>query len=375
MILPTILLATVFAIIHGENVLSINSHVLQDATVTSMDEIAEDSLKHRHISVLVLPIIFKSPDTGWAFGALPQAVYRAGSSKNPSSIRLDAYYTLKSQYHFLFRTVNWFHGDKTNFTGKLSFKKWPTFYYGIGNDTPDSIKEKFSENLFEGSLQGIRRAGNAWFIGMNYAVRYGKITEEHAGSILPHATTGGHAETFTSGLGAVIRYDTRDHHFYPSGGSFHNLEVYTALKALGSDYAFTALKVDFRSYFSLYSSHVLAIQCLAIAGTGSVPFRQLPSVGEVLRGYSNVRHIDRNLVLVQVEYRVVPAAWRLGFVAFAGAGDVFSHPRDVEWKTLKYNAGIGIRYLFSREEKINIRADYGTGRGTSGDYIDLGEAF
>jgi hypothetical protein len=133
--------------------------------------------------------------------------------------------------------------------------------------------------------------------------------------------------------------------------------------------------VDFRRYIQLFRSNVLALHAVGVRTGGSVPLRMLPSAGSTLRGYSTVRNIDRNMVALQAEYRVVPAAWRFGFVVFAGAGEVFHQPADIRLSRVKYSAGIGIRYVFSRQEKINIRFDYGLGRGSSGDYIDLTEAF
>lgn len=369
MITYTIIICIVFAPIPATG---FEASIVKESIVSQTET---DSLRRKPVNFLVLPIIFKSPDTGWAFGALPQAVYRTGSSQHPSSVRVDAYYTQKNQYHFLLRSTNWFHGDRTNVDGKLSLKKWPTFYYGIGNDTPASLKESFTENLLEGSLQGIRRIGKNWYAGANYSMRYGEIRELNGEGLVSQNFPGGSNEIFTSGLAAIFRFDTRDHHFFPTRGFFHNVEVYTALKALASDYAFTTITADLRMYVPLHPSHSMAVQVFSVTGTGDMPFRQLPSVGSVLRGYSNVRHIDKNLALLQAEYRFVPVMWRVGFVVFAGAGDVFNHPGDIELNKLKYNGGLGIRYQFSREEKINIRADYGVGRKTAGDYIDLGEAF
>src|SRR6056297_2422846 len=101
----------------------------------------------------------------------------------------------------------------------------------------------------------------------------------------------------------------------------------------------------------------------------------LSSVGSTLRGYSTVRYIDDHVAAIQLEYRAAPLLGRIGFAAFAGMGDVFGNLDELQLKRLKLSAGIGIRYLFSRNEKINIRVDYAIGKDSSGDYIDLNEAF
>jgi len=61
---------------------------------------------------------------------------------------------------------------------------------------------------------------------------------------------------------------------------------------------------------------------------------------------------------------------------FAGAGDVFGSPEsDISFSNLKYSYGFGLRFLFNRQERINLRADFGFGRDTRGVYFGLEEAF
>lgn len=159
-------------------------------------------------------------------------------------------------------------------------------------------------------------------------------------SVLASGMIPGSGNTLISGIGAVLQRDTRDNHFYPESGSLHKIELYTVLKQLGSDYGFTRFTVNLRKYISLHPSHVLAIQAVGVTTIGSVPFRMLPSVGNILRGYSTVRHIDRNLLGLQMEYRVIPVAWRLGLTAFAGAAEVFRRTSEIRFNNLKYVTGI-----------------------------------
>lgn len=343
---------------------------------SSVYEVAEaDSTRQKPVQFMLLPIIFKSPDTGLAFGVLPQAVFRTSSSGNPSSIRMDSYYTQKKQYHMLLRSRYWLSEDAGSLTGKVSLKKWPTGFYGIGRYASTDNNEKFTETLIEANIEGTRRIRPGLFAGIGYGFRYGRIDADELNGTLQSETIPGSGNTRVSGISTVIQVDTRNNHFFPSSGSYHRAEVFTSLKPLGSDYGFTLMTLDLRHYVSLHPNHVLAVQATGMASTGTVPFRMLPSVGSTLRGYSTVRHIDRNLVALQLEYRVVPVAWRLGFVAFGGVGEVFDHPKEIRMNNLKFAAGIGLRYQFSRSEKINIRVDYGIGRDSSGDYIDLNEAF
>lgn len=326
-------------------------------------------------NLALLPIIFSSPDTRLAFGVLPQILFRTSSSSNLSSIRMDAYYTLNKQYHILVRPKLWIQNDSKNIFGTFSFKKWPTSFYGIGNDTPKDGQEKFTEDLYEFSIGGITEIGNDYYTGIDYSLRYGEIEPHEEFGQLASGSVTGSGNAFVSAIGFIARKDTRDNHFYPKKGGYHTVELLRSEKILGSEFTFTRLSIDLRQYVSIFKSQVLAFQGTMSLSKGEVPFRMLSSVGSRIRGYPSMRYIDKNMIGFQMEYRFVPAVWRMGFTLFAGAGDVFNHWSDLQFDRLKYSIGIGLRYQFFRSEKINIRFDYGMGKKSSGDYLDLNEAF
>lgn len=346
-------------------------------TFADADSAYADTVQNRAAKLMVLPIIFSSPDTRLAFGVLPQLVFRNARSGNPSSVRLDAFYTLNRQFQILLRPTLWYRNDSRLLSGKMAVKEWPTSFYGIGNDTDPDNKEKFTETMFQVSVDAAFQIKKGLFAGIGYSLRYGEIDpEDSVGRLASRANpVPGSGTTLTSTLGTVFRLDTRDNHFYPSRGSLHRLTIDTSVKGFASDFGFTRYSIDLRKYLAIHERQVLAVQAVVEGTAGTVPFRLLPSVGGVMRGYSSVRYIDRNLIALQLEYRYVPLFWRVGFVAFAGVADVFDRPADLAFDTIKYTAGLGIRFQFSRSEKINIRLDYGIGRDSSGDYIDLNEAY
>jgi len=111
--------------------------------------------------------------------------------------------------------------------------------------------------------------------------------------------------------------------------------------------------------------------------TNNPPFQLLSLFGgrERMRGYYEGRYRDKNMMVFQMEYRVMPVWWRLGLVGFLGFGDVSNTIKNFKLRDFKYSVGGGIRYLFSREEKMNLRLDFGYGKDSSGIYITIGEAF
>jgi hypothetical protein len=56
-------------------------------------------------------------------------------------------------------------------------------------------------------------------------------------------------------------------------------------------------------------------------------------------------------------------------------GEVFRQPSQVQWDNLKYSFGGGLRYTMNESERVNIRLDYGFGRGSSSFYFSVTEAF
>jgi len=334
-----------------------------------------DSTEQDGPRLMVLPIVFRSPDTGFAFGVLPQLIFRTATASNPSTLRVDAYYTQNGQYHVQTRINSWLRNDQIQLTGKASIKKWPTSFYGIGSSISSNLKESFTEDLYEAEAAFRRRTGANFFVGLGGSVRYAKISSKESGGLLSDGIIPGSEDTFISGINAGIIYDTRDNHFYPSSGSYHQFTVFGAPTFLGNDFSFTRATLDLRQYISVTDLQVLAFQALGSFSGGDVPFRLLPSVGSSLRGYPSSRYIDRHSVSLQMEYRIVPLFWRIGFVFFAGTGDVFNSFKYINTKDLKHMAGFGLRYVFFRGERINIRFDVSFGRQSFGDYIDLTEAY
>ena len=84
------------------------------------------------------------------------------------------------------------------------------------------------------------------------------------------------------------------------------------------------------------------------------------------------------MVAVQTEYRRnIYKRW--GAVAFMGTGSIWGNEENgeesFERKWLP-SAGLGVRFMASREKKINLRLDYALGvNGNQGLYFGIMEAF
>ena len=64
---------------------------------------------------------------------------------------------------------------------------------------------------------------------------------------------------------------------------------------------------------------------------------------------------------------------RHGVTAWIGAGNVFPDIKSFKWRQTLPSYGIGYRWEF--KNRVNVRLDYGFGKGVSAFYFSINEAF
>ena len=91
-----------------------------------------------------------------------------------------------------------------------------------------------------------------------------------------------------------------------------------------------------------------------------------------MRGYYEGQYRDRNVGEIQVELR--QHVWkRNGVVFWVGAGNVFHNFDSFRWSHTLPNYGLGYRWEFKK--RVNVRLDYGFGKGQTGFLFNINEAF
>ncbi len=179
-----------------------------------------------------------------------------------------------------------------------------------------------------------------------------------------------------SALGGVAVLDTRDNIINAYKGRLAEFSTYFYRPAIGSTFNFTVVNGLYQQYWQLRPRHVLALQSRVRLAYGNIPFLDMSTLGndDLLRGYPKNRFRDRHFAGTQLEYRF-PLFWRIGWVAFAGVGDVFEQTTDFSWNSAKYSIGTGLRFLVNPAERLNVRLDYGRGREGGYFYFIVSEAF
>ena len=344
-------------------------------------ELAIGIIEGRERNLSAYPYAYYTPETELAFGAGGIVTYYTSQSEvdlRPSKTSLSGYYSTRGQYSFSQSTEVYFDQSRLLVVFPFSFGSMVDKYWGIGNRVPDVTNAEYDVQVFEGELtvEGITGLGGFARDGFVYRGAYHNVRDLKENPNMTPETVGIDGG-FTSGFGFDFVVDSRDAIFWPTEGGYHRLNFLWYAPIFGSDFRFSEIDFDLRRYLSTGSTSVLAFQVKVDMVFGEVPFYEMPALGggEIMRGYYRGRYRDESALAVQLEYRR-DLFWRFGAVAFVGVGDVIGEETSVNtFSDLKYSVGAGLRFVFNQAQKINLRMDVGFGRGSSGLYFGLEEAF
>lgn len=335
--------------------------------------------KNKKNKFFAIPIINYAPETKWAFGITSQYLFRFknDSISRPSITGFTFLYTLNKQYIV---NPNWdffFRKNKYRATGAFVYQRYPDSFYGIGNNTLDIDRERYTADYLLFKQRFVKSVAKGFFIGGQ--IRYEKTyrVKTISNSIFDKQMVVGRNGFQALGIGISAIYDTRDNVLYPFKGFYITLSNHFYPKWLGTTYAITNINIDARHYWNFYKSHVLATNIYANVNSGDTPFKMMALLGgqNLMRGYFQGRYRNNNMAAVQVEYRF-PIYWRFMGVAFASTGDVFRKAEELSFSKLKVSGGAGIRFTIDAKERVNLRFDYAFGRfGSQGFYLSISEAF
>jgi outer membrane protein assembly factor BamA len=340
----------------------------------------KDTLPKKY-HLLVLPVIARSIETGWSFGALGSVTFHVG--KNDSLVRTSSFqllflYSLKKQLITAFNGTTYFPHEKYILTHQFSFSFFPDKFWGLGKIAPDSNEEAYNFRQAYVYLHGQRAISKHFYLGIIYEYQNVLKVEYKAGGLFDKQDIPGRNGYHVSGLGLSLMYDTRNNAFAPDKGVFMQGSFNHFDPIEGSDFSYTNYVLDFRTFIKTFKRQVLAFQAFGFFNNGVVPLRSLASFGgaNTMRGYYAGRYRDKNQAVLQTEYRA-PLFWRLGAVVFGGIGNISDHFNNLNFNELKYSYGGGLRVALRKSEKLNLRLDYGIGKGrnTQGFYFQIGEAF
>ena len=336
----------------------------------------------------ILPGVFVQKETSLGFGLYLESSFyidKSDEKTQASRASLAGAYTLNQQYLIKFTSLFNFKGNDWVLDGFADFRHYPNRYYGIGNDTSWDY-QVYSEDVLSFFYEGRRRIWDNLYLGLVWNLRAttafseeqaitadGEESDDPTLEKLTNDDPLGTSRNLSQGLGGEIAYDSRDNVVYPHRGGYYRSWLVGYGPHLGGDFSYINWTVDARHYFTTWPKQVLALQILSEFRSGEVPFSSMSELGGPfqMRGYFKGRYRDRNMLLMQAEYRF-PIVWRLSGTVFADLGEVYGNePFDL--KLLRWTAGAGLRFLFGKQ--TYVRLDLGASSETVAFIFNGGQAF
>ncbi len=351
------------------------------ATIYPRDSTEQDSTHSlfRNTKFIVLPVVFKLPETGWGGGVAGTSTFsfaRDSSSAKPSQVSFGATYTQKKQILFFVPFSVFYDNNRYYFNGDNGWYKYNFNYYGIGEDRVPL--EVFDVKFPRIRLVGAKLIGPKTYAGLRYQYESFNVTGTQAGGELATGRIAGSDFSRTSSLGPTFLRDSRDQVFYPRKGMFGELYILPTTKIFGADRNFSRISLDVANYFSLSKKLVLATNYMASAIFGrEVPFSQLSFLGgsKKMRGIYEGFFRDKNALLGQAELRW--EVWKfIGLTGFGSLGFLGNEDDVLRFDKPKYTYGAGLRITAQKKNHLNLRVDYGFSPYADANlYMTIGEAF
>jgi hypothetical protein len=335
--------------------------------------------------LIPFPILFYQPETGTGFGASVVYLFTLAGGPRPgdgrrslrSSVGATAIYTAKKQIITTLSAETYPQGGRYRALASLSFERFPNSFWGIGNDTPESLEEDYTPELVAASGEFSVEVARHVFAGVFGQGGKRSLREFEAGGLIATGAVPGTEDGTIVDLGLLLTRDSRSSNVYPGAGEYHQLRATRSLDVSGNGNDYSTLSLDLRAYLPIRSG-VMALRALGTVSREEPPFDLMPRLGgqSLLRGYFGGRFRERSLGAFEVEAR--SGMWRrLRGVLFAGAGQVADVPAGMRLDAFHTSAGFGLRFLLSRHEEFNLRLDFGWALDldSGGTYIGFGEAF
>jgi outer membrane protein assembly factor BamA len=348
----------------------------QDRRLPVHDTLAHHAEKNK----LILPIVIRSLETNWGFGGVTAVFFKGqqpeDTTTRTSDLSLLALYTLKKQLILVVNSTVFFPHENNILRFQASYSYYPDHFWGLGNSTAENANEGFSQEQFFINPQYLKRINKKFYLGISYEFQVTGKIDYIPGGVFDKENIAGRYGGKTSGIGPLVTWDTRNSAYSPTHGTFAEMQYIFFENATASDFHFRLFNIDLRHFISVTDKSVLALQAISGIGAGNVPFRKLEELGgsDMMRGYYGGRYTDQCLVAGQAEFRQF-LLWRIGVVGFASMGEVAHAIDGFSTAGFHYAWGGGLRLLLSKNEKLNLRIDYGIGSHSTALNLQIREAF
>ena len=330
--------------------------------------------KEKAVDIVTLPVPLSNPTIGSGLALASMLLYKIDENSPASSTTLGALYTDTSTWGAGLSQKTYFGNDKYRFNLLAGYANANLKFFGVGSGVGDHyIPINQSGYLIDALFQ--REIADELYFGIGY--KYLSLeTRIDLNDIIPEVelpTIG--VDVVTSALLLNLEYDSRDNPLNPGSGKLIKLQADFFHDSIGSDLTYQKYRFAYNQYQEL-AGGTMAVRATACGVEGTVPFYDYCLFGSEnsLRGYITGQYRDRRMLTFQGEYRRTLFG-RFGAVVFAGVGEVAPSFAAMNGDNLLPSVGVGLRYLASKKNDVNVSIDYAVGKDSDAVYFYIGEAF
>lgn len=362
-------------------------------------QLKREKAKNRNVHYNILGGPSYTPDFGVLLGGSALVTFRMNpedTTQMRSVVPMSIAYMFNGGVAVMSKPQLFFKNDKFRIFGTINFKTAKENFYGIGysenkNYVRSDSTSQFRNVNFQINPYFLFRLGESnFFMGPQIDLAYQKMKDPAKGiTELKSYTDAGGTDAgyhkFSSGLGVLLSYDTRDIPANAYRGIYLDFRAMAYQKFIGSDDNFYRLELDYRQYKTVGLRKVIAWTAQTKNVFGNVPLTQYVLSGTPfdLRGYYMGQYRDKTSHVVMAEYRQMfntdRSNWikkmvnHLGFVAWGGCGFMGPNPAKIEG--VLPNLGVGLR--IEVQPRMNVRLDIGRNMVNKQNlfYFNMTEAF
>lgn len=318
---------------------------------------------------------FYSSDSKFGIGIVAAGAYSTAPDDSltcPSDMALSFKATTAVHFELSLEGVHVFPHDRYRLDYNVSFSSIDTKYWGIGYEmcSNNSNESKYKYLASHAEALFAIRFGKNIYMGPLMTFDYVNARAFHKPELwygLPH-------RTFNYGIGASLRYDTRDNLTATKKGVLIRFDQTFDFGWMGNKYPFKINECTVAWFQPVWKGCTLASRLHWRITWGETPWGLMSYLGgsETMRGYFEGRYRDKGAADLCVELR--QHVWRRnGVVAWAGVGSIFPRITSIHFNRLLPNFGFGYRWEFKRN--VNVRVDIGFGKHERGLFFGINEAF
>lgn len=215
----------------------------------------------RNRNIIVLPVVFRLPETRWAGGVAGTASFSFSKDTlqtKPSQMSFGVTYTQNKQVLVFFPFKIFTNNAKYYFFSENGWYRYNYLYSGIGENKVSD--EKYNTDYLRFRFLAAKQFKKINYVGLRINFENYNVTGTVPGGELAAGTINGSDKSRTAGLGLALLRDSRDNVFYPRKGIFGEFYIVPSSKIFGANREFTKISLDLAHYKSLAQKQYLQIK-------------------------------------------------------------------------------------------------------------------